>query len=160
MDVETGEVRAISNLTRYGSTVRDDINHAITMRAEPGSTFKLVSLMALLEEAGYDIDMQVDCTTDGKFYYEPRPGGRKYLVEDHEPVGRVPLKTVMAESSNIGFVKTITGEYGEKPERFVDFINGLGINRPIDMQLQGGMRPVIKDPRKRRETAWDDSVWY
>ena len=156
MDVETGEIRAISNLTRYGNTVRDDVNHAITMRAAPGSTFKLVSLMALLEEAGYDINMQVDCTSDGKYYYEPRPGGRKYLVEDHDILGKTSLKMVMAKSSNIGFVKTITREYGEKPERFVDFINGLGINRRIDMQLQGGMNPVIKDPRRRRETAWDD----
>ncbi len=155
MDVETGEVRAVSNLTRYGTTVRDDVNHAITLRAEPGSTFKLVSLMALLEE-GYDIDMPVDCTSDGKYYYQPKPNGRKYLVEDHEILGKTTLRRVVEKSSNIGFVKLIDGEYKSDPERFIDFINGLGINRRIDMQLQGGLMPVIKDPRRRRETSWDD----
>lgn len=158
MDVETGEIRAISNLTRYSDgSIADDVNHAITMRVEPGSTFKLVSLMALLEEAGYDLDMMVDCTKEGKYYYQPKPNGRKYLVEDdHDDIGVISLKGVMAQSSNIGFVKTITGEYGEEPERFVDFIEGLGIDRPISMQLQGGAKPVIKDPRRRKETAWDD----
>ncbi len=156
MEVATGEIRAISNLTRYGSTVRDDINHAITMRCEPGSTFKLVSLMALLDEAGYDLDYPVDCTENGRYYYQLKPGGRKYLVEDSHAVGTdATLLDVMEQSSNIGFVKVIDAEYHDEPERFVDFVNSLGLNRAVDIQLSGGLKPIIKDPRRKKETAWD-----
>lgn len=153
MDVKTGEIRAISNLTRYGSLVRDDVNHAITMRCEPGSTFKLVSLMALLDEAGYSLDFPVDCTETGKYYYEV--GKRKYLVQDSHIAGKTDLLGIMEQSSNIGFVKAIDGEYHDSPERFVDFVNSLGIDRQLDMQLRGGLKPIIKDPRRKKETAWD-----
>lgn len=155
MDVQTGEVRAISNLSRYGETLRDDVNHAITMRCEPGSTFKLVSLMALLEEANYTLDHPVDCTESGRYMYQPRGTKRQFLIEDSHAVGQTNLKGAMEHSSNIGFVKMITAEYDDKPERFVDFINSLGINRAINMQLNGGLKPTIKDPRRKKETAWD-----
>ena len=153
MEVETGEIRAISNLTRYGSTVRDDVNHAITMRCEPGSTFKLVSLMALIDEAGYSLDHPIDCAESGRYYYQV--GKRKYLVEDSHAVGQTDLRGAMEQSSNIGFVKLVDQEYHDSPERFVDFIQSLGIDRQVNMQLSGGLKPVIKDPRRKKETAWD-----
>lgn len=155
MDVKSGEIRAISNLTRYGSVVQDDVNHAMTMRCEPGSTFKLVSLMALLDEAGYSLEEPVDCTESGRYYYQVNNKGRKYLIEDSHAVGQTTLQGVMEHSSNIGFVKTIVGEYGDQPERFIDFVKSLGIDRAIDMQLHGGFKPIIKDPRRKKETAWD-----
>lgn len=155
MDVKTGEVRAISNLSRYGETIRDDVNHAITMRCEPGSTFKLVSLMALLEEAHYTLDHPVDCTESGRYMYQPKGTRKQFSIVDSHAVGETDLKGVMEHSSNIGFVKLITEEYGDQPERFVDFINSLGIDRAINMQLNGGLKPVIKDPRRKKETAWD-----
>ncbi|MFR7708667.1 MAG: penicillin-binding transpeptidase domain-containing protein, partial [Alistipes inops] len=150
MEVKTGEIRAISNLTRYGSTVRDDENHAVTMRCEPGSTFKLVSLMALIDEAGYGLDYPVDCTENGRYYYQV--GRRKYLVQDSHAVGQTDLLGVMEHSSNIGFVKVIDEEYHDSPERFVDFIHSLGIDRQVNMQLNGGLKPIIKDPRRKKET--------
>ncbi len=153
MELETGEIRAISNLTRYGSTVRDDVNHAITMRCEPGSTFKLVSLMALIDEAGYSLDHPIDCAESGRYYYQV--GKRKYLVEDSHAVGQTDLRGAMEQSSNIGFVKLVDQEYHDSPERFVDFIQSLGIDRQVNMQLYGGLKPVIKDPRRKKETAWD-----
>ena len=153
MEVSTGEIRAISNLTRYGSLVRDDVNHAITMRCEPGSTFKLVSLMALIEEAGYSLDFPVDCSETGNYYYSV--GKLRYLVQDSHKVGQTDLLGAFEQSSNIGFVKVIDAEYHDKPERFVDFVHSLGIDHTIDMQLTGGLKPVIKDPRRKKETAWE-----
>lgn len=155
MDVETGEVRAVSNLTRHGRDAYDDENHAIGMLTEPGSTFKLVPLMALLEEAGYDINMKVDCTDTGKYWFQPKNRTKKYLVEDSHVVGKTDLRGVMEESSNIGFVKLIDGEYRDEPERFVDFVRNLGFDERVSMQLVGGRRPTIKDPLRPRETAWD-----
>ncbi len=155
MDVQTGEIRAISNLTRHGSTVRDDMNHAITMRCEPGSTFKLVSLLALIEEAGMSLEDSVDCSSTGRYYYDRGTNGRKYLVEDSHKVGPTTLLGAIEQSSNIGFVKLITDAFYDKPEQFTDFVISLGINRPVGMQLQGGLSPIIKDPRRKKETAWD-----
>lgn len=155
MEVETGEIRAISNLTRHGATAYDDNNHAIGMLLEPGSTFKLISLMALLEEAGYDINMPVDCTEKGRYMFQPKNRRRHYEVLDSHPVGKTTLRGVMEESSNIGFVKLIDGEYRDQPERFVDYVKSLGFDGRIDMQLLGGRKAIIKDPLREKETAWD-----
>jgi len=155
MEVETGEIRAVSNLTRHGSDVYDDENHAVSMMTEPGSTFKLVSLMALLDEAGYDINMKVDCTESGRYKYQPKNRTRTYDVVDSHPVGKTTLRGVMEESSNIGFVKVIDGEYRDNPERFVNYVKNLGFDERINMQLVGGRKPIIKDPARPRETGWD-----
>ena len=153
MDVKTGEIRAISNLTRYGNIVRDDINHAITMRCEPGSTFKLVSLMALLEKSGFELTDSIDCSSTGRYYYEV--GRRRFLIADDHKVGKTTIQGMFEQSSNIGFVKMIDSAFHDKPERFTDFVNSLHIDQPINMQLTGGLKPIIKDPRRPKETAWD-----
>ena len=95
----------------------------------------------------------MDCTENGRYYYQV--GRRKYLVQDSHAVGQTDLLGVMEHSSNIGFVKVIDEEYHDSPERFVDFIHSLGIDRQVNMQLNGGLKPIIKDPRRKKETAWD-----
>lgn len=152
MDVATGEVRAVSNLRRGASgEILDDINYAITLRAEPGSTFKLVSLMALLDDAHWDTETMIYCE-DGTYHHRP---GNKWAVRDSHKVQWANIQQIMEESSNIGFVKAVTSVYESQPERFVDYIYGLGINRPLSMQLLGGRAPWIKDPRNAKATGWD-----
>ena len=108
---------------------------------------------SLIDEAGYSLDHPIDCAESGRYYYQV--GKRKYLVEDSHAVGQTDLRGAMEQSSNIGFVKLVDQEYHDSPERFVDFIQSLGIDRQVNMQLYGGLKPVIKDPRRKKETAWD-----
>ncbi len=157
MEVETGAIRAVSNLSRYGETIADDLNHAITLRCEPGSTFKLVSLLAILEDCGMSIDQPVDCTEKGRYYFTLKTGKRerKYLIADSHPVGKTTIQGMMEQSSNIGFVKVIDSLYHDRPERFVNFVRELGYDREINMQLKGGKKPVIKDPSDKGPGGWD-----
>lgn len=156
MEVATGEIRAISNLTRHGEKVYDDFNHAMQMRNEPGSTFKLVSLMALLDDAGLDINTTVDCTTSARYEFKPTRGPSHTIRDDHA-VGVTNIKGIMEQSSNIGFVKMIDRVYRDNPKRFVDYICNLGFNVPLNMQLVGGLAPIIKDPSVKR--ANDRRYW-
>ena len=153
MEVKTGEIRAISNLTRYGSTVRDDENHAVTMRCEPGSTFNWFrSWHSSTRRA-------MGSTTR---WTVPRTAATTIRWADANTLSRTPTPSARPTcwaswntSSNIGFVKVIDEEYHDSPERFVDFIHSLGIDRQVNMQLNGGLKPIIKDPRRKKETAWD-----
>lgn len=140
MEVATGEIRAMANLTRYGEgRYSEDFNYAIGMRLEPGSTFKLASLIALLEDAGMSLDHMID-TEGGRAVINGKP-----VVDSHKE-GIITLKRVFEVSSNIGFVKAVGEEYGKKPSRFVDFIADLGMGGPIGVQIPGEVSPVLPRP--------------
>lgn len=152
MEVETGEIRAMTNLTRRSNgRITDDFNYATNSRNEPGSTFKLVSLLAILDEAGLSKDYVIYCSRNGREIIN------QTLVEDTHttPEGRMTVKQMMAESSNIGFAKLIDQLYRDKPEVFVNYIKELGLNTPADIQRHKGLSAVIKDPARRRQTDWN-----
>jgi cell division protein FtsI (penicillin-binding protein 3) len=69
MDVETGAILAMANLGRQGGGYDEDYNYAVGFSSEPGSTFKLASVMALFEDNGADLDTPVDLGGGkGKFF--------------------------------------------------------------------------------------------
>lgn len=66
MEVSTGEIRAITNLTRKGEgKFVEDFNYAVGMNLEPGSTFKLASLMTLLDDAGASLEEPITTRATG-----------------------------------------------------------------------------------------------
>ncbi len=156
MEVATGHILAISNLERNGRDVDDIDNLALKMRLEPGSTFKLATLMALLEEGKVELDRPVDCCSDGRYLYKWNTRGRtrSHLFSDSHPIGKTTVKGMFEQSSNIGFVKMIDREYRNDKGRFVDFIRRLGLEDATEMQLKGVLRPRIKDPREKG-SGWD-----
>lgn len=146
MEVETGEIRAMSNLTRHGEgRYSEELNYAIGMSLEPGSTFKLVSLMALLEQGGMSLSDSVD-TEGGKAMV-----GRKLVVDDHKE-GVLSLKEVFEVSSNIGFAKSINKVYADNPTKFVDFVTKIGLSEKLGVQIAGEQKPEVKRPG---EKWWD-----
>lgn len=146
MEVATGDIHAMANITRKAPEVyREDFNYAIGRRMEPGSTFKLASLITLLEDAGMSLDKEIDCE-GGRARV-----GRRMVVDDHKE-GVLSLRRVFEVSSNIGFAKSVNEAYGNDPARYVDFIDGLGMNKPLGMQIPGEQLPLIKYPGK---PGWD-----
>ena len=140
MEVSTGEIRAITNLTRKGEgKFVEDFNYAVGMNLEPGSTFKLASLMTLLDDAGASLEEHYD-TGDGRMMI-----GRARVVDSHA-CGDVTLREVFEHSSNVGFALAVNKYYKETPRRFVDHLYKMGLGMPLDLQIPGGADPVIFRP--------------
>lgn len=148
MEVATGEIHAIANLTRHGQQCLEDANYAIGSRLEPGSTFKLASLLALIEDAGMSIDEKVD-TEHGRI----RIDGKTY-VDDHKVDSLLTLKQVFELSSNIGFIKSIRKYYNEHPQRFIDFISTLGMRQPLGTGMKGEAVPKMWTPKDKGRGEW------
>lgn len=156
MEVATGEIHAMSNITRKapGKYV-EDFNYAIGRRSEPGSTFKLATLITLLEDGGMKLDDMVDCE-NGFARVGPRP-----IRDDHgEKV--ISLRRVFEVSSNIGFAKSVYQRYHGNEQRYVDFINKMGFDQPMGMQIAGEQNALIKDPKVKNDRnnpkIWDGTT--
>ena len=144
MEVKTGEIKAISNLTRYEKRghvdYREIYNYAVQDATEPGSTFKLASMMALLEDSNTLLSDSVD-TGNGKYKYHDRT-----MPDDKRGgYGKITVRDVFEKSSNIGTSKLIYNHFGANPQKYVDYLNSFGLNSPLDFQLVGEGLPYIKD---------------
>lgn len=145
MEVNTGEIKAISNLTRYEKKghvdYREIYNYAVQNATEPGSTFKLASVIALLEDSGVLLSDSID-TGNGKFKYHDRT-----MPDDKRGgYGKITVREVFEKSSNIGTSKLIYNHFGSHPQKYVDYLNSFGLNSPLDFQLVGEGLPYIKNP--------------
>ena len=142
MEVATGEIKAIANLTRVEEGVyQEKYNYAIGEAMEPGSTFKLASYMAAIEDGVFRPSDTVD-TDGGKF--------RLYnstLSDSHEGgYGRIPMLKAFELSSNVAIAKKIHNGYKANPEKFTDHLKDFGIGEPIGLQIPGTPKPRVKDP--------------
>jgi cell division protein FtsI (penicillin-binding protein 3) len=142
MEVETGEIKAIANL---GKTKKDKYkeiyNYAVGESREPGSTFKLASIMALLEDNYVDLEDTVD-TEDGKVYYYDKP------LTDTKPggYGKITIRKAFEYSSNVGISKTITKHYRNRETQFVDRLYSMNLNDKLNLEIKGEGEPRIKYP--------------
>ncbi|MCD8071641.1 MAG: transpeptidase family protein [Alistipes sp.] len=148
MEVATGEVHAMANITRKGpGNFVEDFNYAVGRRLEPGSTFKLATLITLLDDAKMSLDEQIDCE-NGRARV-----GRRVVVDDHKE-GVIDLRRVFEVSSNIGFAKAVHDHYGADKNgeaRFVDHISSMGLGQPLGIGLAG---ESSKHP-KAEGSGWD-----
>ncbi|MDN4164430.1 penicillin-binding protein [Cytophagales bacterium LB-30] len=144
MEVSTGAIKAISNLTRlengsYGETY----NYFVGGVREPGSTFKLVSMMALFEDTNLSLEDSIDTGTGEIKVY-------KESIRDHKPggYGKITIQEAFEKSSNIAVAKLVMNQYGTQPKKFYEYIESLGLNRPIGFQMKGEGEPKVKTPDK------------
>ena len=147
MEVKTGEIKAIVNLkkTRSGDYA-EEFNYAIGKAVEPGSTFKLVSLMAALEDRKVDITDSVDIGNGVTYYYD-----KKVTDSESHSKGVISVKHAFEISSNVGISKIITKSYKNKERAFIDRILEFGINNKLGLEIKGEAQPYIKYP--------DDPLW-
>lgn len=151
MEVQTGEIKALSNITRRsdGSLV-EDYNYAIGMSMEPGSTFKLAALIALLDDAHMPLSATFD-TEGGRTQIGPVK-----VVDSHFGDGVLSLQQIFEKSSNVGMAKAVNRAYASQPAKFVNAINKLGIHKPLELQLAGEARPLVKHPAMKN--GWDGTT--
>ena len=133
MEVATGEIKAIANLKRKPSgEYAENYNYAIGQSTEPGSTFKLASIMAALEDGYIDIDDSVD-TQGGRISYT----SGMIMRDAHEGGGRMSVLKAFASSSNVGISKIITKYYSRDPNTFMDRLRSMHIADPLGVQIKG-----------------------
>ncbi|WP_246337481.1 penicillin-binding protein [Tenacibaculum pelagium] len=145
MEVETGEIKAISNLGRTSKgKYYEKRNYAVWESHEPGSTFKLASLMVALEDKVADTSDVVDCEK-GKIFINNRK------VEDSKRggYGKISLARVFEVSSNVGIVKTIQKYYDKNPNKFTDKIKSFGLDQLTGVKIMGEGKPYIPNPSEK-----------
>ncbi|MDB9960641.1 transpeptidase family protein [Oceanihabitans sp.] len=142
MDVKTGEIRAISNLgiTSKG-TYYEKLNYAVGESHEPGSTFKLMALMAALEDKVVDTATVVDTKQGVKTFYN-----RKIYDSHRGGYGKISVARAFEVSSNIGLATIIDENYAKTPEKFINRLNSWSLNKPLGLSIIGEGIPVIPGP--------------
>ena len=149
MDVKTGAIRAMSSLERTSEgKYAENFNYAIGAAYEPGSTFKLASLLIALEDGVVDTSYVVD-TKNGAFkFYDRTMKDSNYHRGGH---GKISVGKAFEVSSNIGIARTIVNHYKDDPQRFIDRLARLGVSDKLDFELIGEAEPWIKNT--------NDSTW-
>ncbi len=150
METKTGKIKAISNLGKLketDSTYFETTNYAIAESHEPGSTFKLVDMIALLDDHKVDTSKVYD-SQGGKITYPAFKG--KMVRDSHEGgYGRISLARGFEVSSNTVMVQAVYENYRNNPQEFVDRIDRMGLNKPLGLPFQGEGRPYIPQPKNK-----------
>lgn len=142
MEVETGDIKAMANLEiGEDGHYYESYNYAVGESTEPGSTFKLASFIAALEDGLIELDDTID-TDDGTVRYydqtirDTRRGG----------YGRIPVREVFEKSSNVGTAKIIYENYKSRPGDYVDRLYRMGLNEKTGIDIRGEGKPLIRYP--------------
>lgn len=140
MEVETGAVKAIVNLGKTEGDYTENNNFAVGSAglAEPGSTFKMMTMTALLEEAELKLSDSIDAG-NGRFQFFENA-----VMTDSYSYGRITVKSAFEKSSNIGVSKLAYQYFKRQPEKFLKYLENFGLTKPISFQLQGEATPFIK----------------
>ena len=155
METSTGRVKAIANLgrTKLG-TYYEKLNYAVGESHEPGSTFKLISIIAALEDKVVDENTLINTGNGELTFYG------KYKVRDSKKggYGAITAGKVLEVSSNTGIVKIIYENYKANPKKFIDRLFNMGINKAIGLPIKGEGKPKVPYPN---DTDWDglDLPW-
>ena len=145
METKTGEVKAISNLGRADDgTYYETQNYAVAESSEPGSTFKLIDLIALLDDKKVDTSQVYD-TKDGVIKYY----GKSVRDSHKGGYGKISLARGFELSSNTVLVQAVYNNYKDNPSEFVNRINSYGLNKPLGLQFIGEGKPFIPQPGKQ-----------
>ena len=142
METKTGHIKAISNLGRASDgSYYETQNYAIAESQEPGSTFKLMGLIAVLDDKKADTSTVYDSNGGIVTYYNRK-------VRDSKPggYGKISLARGFELSSNTVLVQSVVNSYKDNPKQFVDRINSYGLNKPLGLPIEGEGKPYIPQP--------------
>lgn len=142
METRTGEIKAISNLGITGDgKYYERLNYAIGESHEPGSTFKLMSMVAALEDKLIDTSTVID-TENGHWKVYDR------TVRDSRQggYGKITVAKAFEVSSNTAFAKMIHNGYKENPKKYVDRLMNMGLHKALGLPVKGEGVPVIRYP--------------
>jgi len=145
METETGEIKAISNLgrTKEGKYY-ERLNYAIGESSEPGSTFKLMNLVAGLEDKVIDTSSVIDTEKGSWKIYRHRVRDTK-----HGGHGKISMAKAFEVSSNVAFAKMVHTSYEKNPDRYVDRLREMKLHQELGLPIKGEGKPFIRYPGEK-----------
>lgn len=147
MEVSTGEIKAIANLQKgKDGDYYETYNYMIGSSTEPGSTFKLASLMVGFEDGYFDLEDEVDTENGRTRFYD------RVMKDSHEGgYGVISVKRGFEVSSNVLVSKIVNKYYADKPQDFIDRLYKMGLDKKSGVEISGEGSPFIK--------STDDNSW-
>ena len=141
METQTGKIKAIANLgKRPDGDYLEDYNYGIAKKTEPGSIFKLATLLSLFEDKYVDTNSIVDCEGGQKLFYGLR------VRDSHLGTGSITVKEAFARSSNVAFAKLAEQFYHDHPSKFTNHLHKLRLDTLTGVDIIGQAVPLIKKP--------------
>lgn len=149
MEVSTGQIRAMVNLQKQpNGSFRETMNYAISEGTDPGSTFKIASLMATLETGKIELDDLIDCG-EQKAWKDPQS---KHIFREagSRGYGKITVQNLIEKSSNIGTAKMVLQVFQGKEDKFIDQLYKMNLGKSLKFDLQGEAKPLIKHPKDKK----------
>lgn len=146
MEVATGEIKAIANLGRdtISNQYSEKYNYAVGESTEPGSTFKLASMLALLEDDYVQLTDTIDIEGGVKQYFDKEMRDSKIGEYD-----KLTVQEAFEFSSNVGISKIMVEKYAQNPQKFINRLKKIGLAKPTGITITGEGIPSIKDPKEK-----------
>ncbi|MCO5260810.1 MAG: transpeptidase family protein [Crocinitomicaceae bacterium] len=140
MEVKTGYIKAMASLSRASDgNYYETFNHAIGTKEVPGSTFKLASLMALLEDKKVKITDEVNANGEYRFYNN--------VMKDHNGgFGKITIKQAFEHSSNV-FTKIVNNAYKDNPMQYINRLRSFGLADSLGVDMKGEVKPTMYYPK-------------
>lgn len=143
MEVKTGEIRAIANLGRNtDGSYSEKFNYAIGEASEPGSTFKLASILVALEDGVVSLNDSIDTENGSTTFYNA-------TIRDAHKIddGVITVRRAIEASSNVGVAKIIWEHYSNDPQKFIDGLYKIGLQNKLGIPIKGEAAPYIKNTK-------------
>lgn len=141
MEVATGEIRAMANLTRRGDKYVENFNHALAGRTDPGSTFKLATMMALMEEKAISLNQMVATGQHSVVY-----NGLRITDSNGGGSGTITARQVFEKSSNIGTHLLMRTYFYSRPDLYCQYLRQFHLTEPTGIHMKGEAQPIIRNP--------------
>ena len=147
MEVKTGKVKAIANLGRQkDGSYWEDFNYAM-IPTEPGSTFKLMTLLSLFNDKHITVEDQVNAQGGSASF------GNRTMKDSHLGLGVLSVKQAFALSSNVAMAKLAYQFYAANPTVYTNFLKKLQLDQKTGIDLLGERKPVVKTPLNKSWSA-------
>ena len=157
MEVATGKVRANVNMRRGNDGSYYEMrNDAVSNLMEPGSTFKTASIMVALEDGYITPDYVVDT---GNGIVNMHGSNMKDWNWHHGGYGKIDVTHILGYSSNVGVSTIIDRFYGNNPQKFIDGLRRMSIDKPLNLGFVGEASPRIRGPKERSYFAKTTLPW-
>ena len=159
MECATGDILAMANLKRNGSECVEEQNYAIGIPVNPGSTFKLVSTMALLEHG-----VPTSKEYNSELGKRVRVGGKKGAnVQDSHAIARetggiIDMRRAFSESANVYFTKAVFERFGNKSVEFSDFCRKLHLHETVGLEEMGARKKPLPHLNNKHHSRYNALV--
>lgn len=151
MEVETGAIKALANLGKSGEGYWEDYNYGVAVATEPGSTFKLPVIMAMLEDGLVNLEdsLELNYGAERRFYGLGMKDAKPHRFD------KATLKETFEISSNVGMAYLADKVYNKEKnaDQFIARLKQFRLHEPVGIDLKGEPKPYIKDAYR------DDQRW-